>query len=180
VFFQPVTNPERIPAVLAGEVDVAIAHITVTGPRSRIVDFSIPYYLDGTALITKDTSIQQLSDLSRKTIAVLNGSSTIAVVRSLLPNAQLVGMDSYQDAQTALETNQAIAFAADASVLTGWIQQYPDYHLLPSLLSAEALAIAMPRGLQYDDLRRRINDAIERWQEEGWLQERIAYWGLPF
>jgi polar amino acid transport system substrate-binding protein len=179
VEFVPVANQARLPSVIQGEVDFAIAQLTATGVRSRLVDFSVPYYLDGTAIVTADRTLQQVSDLRNQSIAVLNGSTTIAVVRSLLPSAQLVGVESYQAALNLLESQQVTAFAADVSVLTGLVQAYPDYRLLPALLSAEALCIAMPRGLQYEELRHRVNDAIERWYETGWLQERIRFWGLP-
>lgn len=179
VVLQPAANQERLAAVLEGEVDMAIARVTVTASRSRVVDFSIPYYLDGTALITPDPTVQQFADLRGQTIAVLNGSSTTSIVRSRLPSVRLTGVDSYEAAQAVLESGEAIAFAADASVLSGWVQQNPSYHLLPTLLSAEALAVVMPRGVQYDDLRRRVNEAIARLHEEGWLEERIEYWGLP-
>jgi polar amino acid transport system substrate-binding protein len=100
-------------------------------------------------------------------------------VRSRLPSVRLTGVDSYEAAQSLLESGEAIAFAADASVLSGWAQENPNYHLLPTLLSAEALSVVMPRGVQYDDLRRRVNEAIARLHEEGWLEERANYWGLP-
>ncbi len=179
VVLQPVSNPERISAVAMGEVDLAIARITATPSRARIVNFSRPYYSDGTGLVTRAPGVQQLMDLSRRSIAVLRGSSTISTVRSLLPNANLVGVESYQDAYTKLENGQADAFAADASVLSGWVQADPSYRLLPTLMSAEVLAVAVPKGLQHDELRRRVDEAIARWQADGWLQERIDYWGLP-
>ena len=179
VVLQPVSNQDRLTAVLEGEVDLAIARVTATASRSRIVNLSEPYYSDGTALITRNASIRRLSDLSRQFIAVLEGSSSIATVQSLLPSALLVGVSSYEEARQWLETGQADAFAADASVLAGWVQDEPAYFLLPTLLSAEPLAVVMPRGVQYDDLRRRVNGAIARWRDEGWLQERIQYWGLP-
>ena len=179
VVWQPVTNRDRIPVLLAGKVDLTIARVTATDSRSRLVEFSIPYYLDGTGLLTKDASITQLRDLEQKTIAVLNGSSTIAVVRYALPTAKLLGVDSYQQARSQLENSTADAFAADTSVLTGWVQEYPEYRLLSARLSAEALCVVMPKGLQYNHLRRRVNQAIARWQAEGWLAERAAAWGLP-
>ena len=179
VVFKPVANPNRIPAVLEGEVDLAIAKVTATASRSRLVNFSAPYYLDGAALVTKEASIQRLSDLAQQSIAVLNGSSTIATVRYLLPNANLVGVDSYQAGRSLLESGKAVAFAADASVLSGWVQEYPEYRLLPTLLSAEPLCVVLPKGIQYDELRRQVDAAIARWKAEGWLQQRAAYWGLP-
>lgn len=180
VRWKPVANRDRLTVVLEGKADLAIARVTATPMRSRLVSFSIPYYMDGIALVTKDTSVQRLGDVEQRTIAVLNGSSTIAKVRYALPKAQLVGVNSYQAAQNLLESGGAAAFAADASVLTGWVQEYPQYRLLPTLLSAEPLCVVMPKGVQYDDLRRRVNDAIARFQAEGWLQQRAIYWGLPW
>ncbi|MFB2975105.1 transporter substrate-binding domain-containing protein [Microseira sp. BLCC-F43] len=180
VRWKPVANRDRLTLVLEGKVDLTIARVTATPMRSRIVSFSIPYYMDGIALVTKDTSVQRLGDVETRTVAVLNGSSTIAKVRYALPKAELVGVNSYQEAWSLLESGSAAAFAADASVLTGWVQAYPQYRLLPTLLSAEPLCVVMPKGVQYDDLRRRVNDAISRWKAEGWLQQRAIYWGLPW
>lgn len=179
VTLQPLDNRERLDAVMDDRVDLVIAGVTATSSRSRLINFSTPYYLDGTALVTSNQTIQTLKDLQQATIAVLNGSSAIATVRSLLPNVRLVGVASYQAGKDLLEAGQAQAFAGDASVLTGWTQEYPRYHLLPTLLSAEALAVAIPKGLQYDELRRQVDAAIAQWQSEGLLKQRVLYWGLP-
>ncbi len=179
VKLQPVENSLRLAAVLEDKVDIVIADFTATESRARLVSFSLPYYFDGTALITKDATIQKLGDVVRSKIAVINGSSTIASVRYLLPQAKLVGVDSYQAGQLLLEANGAIAFAGDASVLTGWKQQNEQYRLLPSLIGAEPLAVVMPKGLQYDNLRRQINYAVSRYVSDGWLETRVSYWGLP-
>ncbi|HEY9707655.1 MAG TPA: transporter substrate-binding domain-containing protein [Oculatellaceae cyanobacterium] len=179
VVLQPVTNRDRLNVLLEGKVDLIIARVTATNSRARLVDLSRPYYLDGTSLITKDTSIAQLRDVATKTIAVLKGSSTIPVVKYALPTSKLVGVDSYEEARSLLENGGANAFAADQSVLAGWVQEYPQYRLLPVRLSTEALCIVMPKGLQYTNLQDRVNQAIARWQASGWLAERATAWGLP-
>lgn len=188
VVLQPVKNTDRLNVVLEGKVDLTIARVSATESRSRLVDFSRPYYLDGTGFVTKAPvkeasasryAIAKLNDLTTKTIAVIKGSSTIPVVKYHLPNAKLVGVDSYEQARSLLEKGDADAFAADNSVLTGWVQEYPEYRMLPVRLSAHALCVVMPKGLQYDKLYQRVNEAIARWQQSGWLAERIATWGLP-
>lgn len=179
VRLQPVANRDRISVVLEGKVDLTIARVTATSSRDRLVNFSLPYYLDGTALVTKDASLQKLDDVQNQKIAVLKGSDTISQVRFIIPQVELVGVDSYEEARSLLESGGASAFAADASVLTGWVQEYPQYRLLSVRLSGLPLAVVMPKGLQYDSLRQRVNDAIARWKAEGWLQERTKYWGLP-
>lgn len=179
VDLQPVRNAERIPRLLQGQVDLAIARLTVNASRARQVDFSPPYYQDGTALLTRDPAIAQLSDLRRQAIAVLQHSSTVPVLRSRFPQAMLVPAASYQAAHQLLQTNTVNAFAADASVLTGWVQGAPEYRLLPGFLSTESLAIALPKGLQHHDLRQLVIQTIFSAQQSGWLSERIRHWGLP-
>ena len=179
IALQPVKNQERLNVVIEGKVDLTIARVSATASRYRLVDFSPYYYLDSTGFVTKNPSIQQSSDLASRKIALLNSSSTIAVIRYQLPKAQLIGVDSYQEALALLEAGKADAFAADISVLTGWVQEYPQYRRLPNRLSGEALCVVMPKGLQYVNLRNRVDEAIARWRKSGWLQERATYWGLP-
>jgi polar amino acid transport system substrate-binding protein len=179
VTFKPLLNRDRIPALLNDDVDLVLAQLTMTADRARILDFSRPYYFDGTALMTKDAKMQTLEDLRGKTIAVLAGSSAIATVRSRLPNVQLVAVRSYAEAQEALQTGRVIAVAADATVLTGWQRADSSYRLLPQLLSVEAIAVGMPRGLQYEPLRQKVNGALETWQQQGTLRDRVLHWGLP-
>lgn len=176
---QPVTNRQRLPFILNNKVDMTIARVTATPSRARLVNFSVPYYLDGTLLVTKDTSLQRLSDFAKRKIAVLKNSSTIARVRYFLPNSELVGVNSYQEALSLLEKNGAEAFAADGGILSSWLQQNPQYRLLTTPLSTEPLSVVLAKGLQHDELFRKVNLAIAGYLESGWLKERAKYWGLP-
>ena len=179
VSFLPVVHRHRLQVVLEGEADMAIAQVTRTESRSRVVAFSSPYYFDRTTFVTKNSEVRQPSDLASAAIALLRDSDTIAKVRHLLPRAKLVGADSYQEGYAMLEAGEAIAFAGDASVLAGWVAEYPEYGLLPSLPSAEPLAVVLPKGLQYGPLRGKVDGAIASLRASGWLAERAAFWGLP-
>jgi len=183
VEFVPVQNVERLNVVLEDRVDFAIAAITLTEMRRRIVRFSDPYYLDGAAFVTTRASVQSLQDLRISKIALLDRSSTVPHVRFILPGAQLVGVSSYEEGQQLLASGAGAAFAGDASVLAGWLgnstSENERYRILPDILSADPLAIALPKGQQYDSLQSAINSALRRWYAENWLQERAAFWGLP-
>lgn len=175
----PVTNTQRIPAVLSGQVDLAIAQLTATPSRTRIVNFSLPYYLEATGVITRDSSVQKLRDFGQRPIAILEGSSAIAPLRFVLPTANLIGVRSYSEAQMQLATGTVQAVAGDASVLIGWQRQTPGYVLLPEYVARYPIAIAMPKGIQYEPLRQRVNQIIEGWQRSGWLRSRLQCWNLP-
>lgn len=173
VKLQPVTNIERLPSVFNHRVDLAIARVTATPSRSRIVSLSIPYYYDGTAIVTKNPAIQKPSDLNKRRICVLNYSSTIPHLKYAIPQGELVGVNSYLEAKKLLDNGQVDACAADSTVFQGWIEphtQYSQYKILPIRLSVEPLSIVMPKGLQYDELRTRVNDLIADYMAQGWLK----------
>jgi polar amino acid transport system substrate-binding protein len=175
----PVQNRDRLSQVLDNKVDILIARFTATESRSRLVNFSIPYYLDSALLVTKNTSIQRLSDFKHIKIGILRNSDTIARIKYFIPGAELIGVDSYKQAQNLLETSKIGAFAADGSLLSGWVKQNPQYRLLDIKLSTEPLCVVIAKGLQNDKLRRKVDSAIANYLETGWLRERIEYWGLP-
>lgn len=175
VILKPVENTQRLAVVLRGEVDITIAQVTHTAARSRLVSFSPYYYLDRVAFVTKR---REEVSLSQGKIAVLNQSSAIAQVRFEYPEAQLLGVNSYQEAKSVLESGKAVAFAGDETVLSGWIQEYPEYRLLSNRLGGAALAVVMPKGLQYASLRQAVNEAIRDLKRSGWLRSKAREWGL--
>jgi polar amino acid transport system substrate-binding protein len=179
VVFKVVPNRDRLPAVLDDRVDLAIAGLTLTANRQRLVSFSPPYYLDGAGVLVRDSRYQSLADLHRRRLGVLQGASTVAVVRHLLPQVLLTPLASYQEALSRLSTGQIDGFAGDVTVLTGWQQNYSGYYLVPSLLSVEPMAIALPKGTQYNELRALVTQMVTHWHHSGWLEERATFWGLP-
>ncbi len=179
VVFEVVPNPDRLPAVLDDRADVVIAGLTLTPGRQRLVTFSPPYYLDGAGVLVRDPRFQSLNDLRRRRLGVLQGSSTVAVVRHLLPQAILTPLTSYQEALSSLSSGQIDGFAGDVTVLTGWQQDHSGYYLVPSLMSTEPLAIALPKGTQYTELRALVSETVSTWHHSGWLEERATFWGLP-
>ena len=179
VVLKPIANRDRLSIVINGQADLAIAHLSQTPARSRLITFSLPYYSDGTALITQSAAVQKLADLNNQSIAVLNGSSAVAILNYRVPTAKLISVESYAAARQVMEAGQAIAFAGDVTVLSGWVQEAPGYRLLLPTLSIAPLCIVLPKGIQYEPLRQRINELLALWQQEGWLKERATYWGLP-
>ena len=172
----PVTNRDRLYALQTNQIDLAIAQITVTTNRSRLVDFSLPYYTDSTVLIApRDISI---SEIQQANIAALKNSTAIAALQWKLPQAIIIGADSYQAGLIALKAGTVKAFVGDRTNLTPWLMANPDYKIIGQPLAVHSLAIAMPKGLQHLELREAVFPIVEKWRKNGWLQERIKYWGL--
>ena len=173
----PLKNRDRLTALQNNQVDLAIAQITVTNNRSRLVDFSLPYYTDSTIAIAKRGLNSQ--DLAQPiAIGVLKNSAAIAVIQSRFPKAAIIGASSYTDGLEALQLGKVKAFVGDRTSLSQWLTEHSDYEIIGQPLAVHSLAIALPRGLQHLDLRDRVFDIVEKWRKNGWLKEKINYWNL--
>ncbi len=170
-------NRDRLSALQNNQVDLAIAQITVTTNRSRLVDFSLPYYTDSTIAIARRGITSQELRLPLA-IGVLKNSSAIAVIQSQFPKAAIIGASSYSDGLEALQSGKVKAFVGDRTSLMQWLKDHPDFAIIGQPLAVHSLAIALPRGLQHLDLRDRVFDVVEKWRKNGWLKERANYWNL--
>jgi polar amino acid transport system substrate-binding protein len=173
----PLKNRDRLSVLQNSQVDLAIAQITLTNNRLRLVDFSLPYYTDSTIAIAKrGTSSQEL--YNPIAIAVIKNSDAIAAIQSQFPKSAIVGANSYEDGLTALESGKVKAFVGDRSSLTQWLKDRSEYEIIGQPLALHSLAIALPRGLQHLDLRDRVFAIVEKWRKNDWLKERAKYWNL--
>jgi polar amino acid transport system substrate-binding protein len=118
--FVNVTSADRIPRILAGEVDMVVASMTQTRGRERQVDFTIPYFEDGPAILVKTASgLTSYLQLSGKRLGVAKGSSTAAAVGKVAPEAELVEVPAIKDLLPALEAGTVDAVASDYLILIG-------------------------------------------------------------
>jgi polar amino acid transport system substrate-binding protein len=179
VVLQPIPNTARLTAVTSGAVDLTIADLTLTENRMRLVSFSEPYYRNGTGILTQNPKWNTLQTLYRQTVAVLQPSVTLPYLKSALPKARLVGVSSYGAGQQMLKTDQVQAMVGDRLILSNFSRQNPQYLFFSTNLTVQPLAIALPKGVQYEPLRLRINAALRQWQQEGWLEAQRQFWGLP-
>lgn len=174
----PVTNVERIGAVISDRVDIAIAQVGITANRTRQVHFSAPYYYDGTGIaVAKATSIQSWADLEGQAVAVLEFSDAIPYLNAQLPEAELIPIPTYAVGAELLLADAVQGFAADLSVLSGWLAAHPDYELLQPPFSRIGLGVVLPKG--ESQLNQQVNRTIQQLERSGWLQEKAEEWGLP-
>jgi polar amino acid transport system substrate-binding protein len=174
----PVNNLDRLQAVADGKVDLAIASITATDSRRRWVDFTAPYYFERSQIVVQDPRIQSLRDLRGATVAVMKGSSAIEALNLDDLGLQWVEVSHYQEALTQLKSGQVKALAGDRVMLLGLMRQESSLYLLKEEFGLYPVGIAMPKGLESDSLRSAVNQAIERWQKNGWLRSQWIQWNL--
>src|SRR3954470_8090977 len=86
VYFVPVSRDRLIPALLAGEGDVAAANLTVTPERQALVDFSEPYLRDVKEVVVTGPASPELAtvdDLAGREVWARRSSSYWASLEAL-------------------------------------------------------------------------------------------------
>ena len=175
--FKPVTPSNRILALNSGQVDMVIATMTITKQRSEIVDFSRPYYMAGQAiLVPKNSDIHSLSELNGKKVIIVFGSTAEKNLRTIAPEALIMGYKTYPGAYNALKAGRADAITSDDTILIGFALQDKSVKLLPKRYSKEPYAVAMKKEDTSTRLRNKVDFIIKNMAETGKLNQLKAKW----
>ncbi|MCD6503033.1 MAG: basic amino acid ABC transporter substrate-binding protein [Thermoplasmata archaeon] len=168
-----------IPALDAGQIDVAIAGITITEKRKQEVDFSIPYWSADQAVVIRKGSgitINDIKDLYGLTIGVQTGTTgAIFVEENVGQNATIKEYPTYVEALQALITGQIDAIVVDTPVAQRFTQQY-DVEIVHVFQTGEQYGIAVKKG--NTELLNKINQALQEIMNSNeWNQLIEKYFG---
>jgi polar amino acid transport system substrate-binding protein len=181
VEFVPVTSANRIDKLIAGEVDCVIASMTITRTRDKQVDFTIPYFQDGQALmVRKDSAVQSYLDLGGLKVGAVKGSTSAANMRQVAPEAMIVSVADYQSLINALIQGKVDAISSDSIILLGLSKKSgkeDDLRFAGDQFSIEPYGIACPEN--QSNFRDNLNEGLQRIWENGRWQLIYDTWFGP-
>lgn len=171
VEFVPVTSATRSDKLVAGEVDMVIASMTITRYRMRRVDFSIPYFQDGQSLLVKTASpIQTYQDLGGHSVGAVKGSTTQFYMRQIAPDAKVVLFADFKALLAGLEAGDVDAISSDQVILLGLRKNsgHPaDLRIAGARFTTEPYGVAVPQN--QSRWRNAIDVALmELWENRRW------------
>lgn len=179
VEFVPVTASNRIMKLNSGEIDCLIATMSITNQRQQILDFSMPYYMAGQAILVRSTSkATSLRDFEGNKLIIVYGSTSERNLRSNVPEVTVLGYKTYNDAYKALKSGKAEGIVADDTILLNFALHDKSVKLLPKRYSKEPYAIAFRKGEQSVRLISKTNYVIENLQSTGRLNRLQEKWKI--
>ena len=177
--FVPVTASDRIRKLVTKDVDILVATLSVTEQRQRILDFSVPYYLAGQAvMLPANSSIISLRELSGKKVIIVYGSTGEQSIRTSIPDVTVIGYKTYDEAYNALKAGKADALVADDTLLYRYVLKDKSVKLLPKRYSKEYYAIAFRKDDASQRLQTRVNGVLQSMQSTGRLNRLQEKWGI--
>ena len=175
----PVTPSNRLLKASTGEVDIVISTVTITPQREQVVSFSIPYDIAGQAVLVKsNSSITAMSDLAGQNVGVVFGTTAERNMKNLVPNANLLGFRSYNDAYLALKSDKINAITSDDTILSRFAIDDKSVKLLPKRYSKEPYGIAFKKGESTLKLKEQLDFAIEDLQRKNVIPRLRKTWGI--
>lgn len=175
--FKQVTPSNRILSLNSGEVDMIVATMTITKQREGVVDFSIPYFVAGQAImVPKNSDILSMSDLNGKRAIIIFGSTSEKNLRLIAPEAIISGYRTYTSAYSALKEGRADAMTTDDTILRGFALNDPSVKILPRRYSKEPYAVAFKKGKKSERLQNKVNLILEDMITSGELKQIKAKW----
>ena len=168
--------PGIIPALQTGSADIAIAGIYITDERSKIVDFSDPYYHSGMKLLVRsDSDIESLEDLDGKKVSTKIGSTSYEYLeRNVGDRAEIAPYPSTETMYMALTGGAVDAVLYDMPNLSFFASRSgADVRIVGPLYEGADNGMAFPKNSEWVA---KVNDALASMKADGTYDQIYKKW----
>jgi polar amino acid transport system substrate-binding protein len=165
------TVPQRIPALVNGEVDIVVNSLTVTCGRWDQINFSSEYLRAGQKLLVRADAaaagIDTLDELAGRRVCASRGGTGAATLRDKYPAIQRVEVEDRGDCLVRFQRGEADAILNGDNLLAGFVPQ-DSYaaRIVGDRINQEPTAIGVKK--EHVTLTRAVNQALETVRAGSW------------
>ncbi|MBO8172329.1 MAG: glutamine ABC transporter substrate-binding protein GlnH [Bacillaceae bacterium] len=174
---KPMDFNALIPSLQSGDIDMAIAGMTIKESRKEVVDFTRPYYDAGLLILVRQdtTDINGVDDLKGKVIATKQGTTSFDFAKSIEGTKKVVPFPNIDQAYLELEKGGADAVLFDSPNVLYYANNKgkDSVKVVGDLLQGQQYGIAFPKG---SELRDRVDEALGKLMENGTYDELYKKW----
>jgi ABC-type amino acid transport substrate-binding protein len=168
-------------AVKNGQIDIAVAGITITEERLESVNFSDPYYVAGQTIVVREdeTGISGIEDLAGRLVGVQEGTTGDFECDDLIEEGLFKSEDVRRFPQVnevflALESGQVDAVIMDEPVANRYIEERGGMKTIGGVFTEEEFGIAIAK--ENKELLEQINAALKEIKDSGRYDELYEKW----
>jgi len=173
---QPMDFNGLIPALQTGNIDAAIAGMTIKSKREEVVDFSYPYYDAGLILLVRadEKSVASVEDLAGKVVATKLGTTSADFAKTF-PTKEVKLFPNIDGAYMELRGGgaDAVLFDSPAVLYYAKTEGQGAVKTVGPLYQGQSYGIAFPQG---SDLREKVTITILKFMEDGTYAELFKKW----
>ncbi|WP_144820317.1 transporter substrate-binding domain-containing protein [Marinobacter piscensis] len=170
-----------IPALQTGNVDIAIAGITITDEREKIVDFSDPYYDSGLRILVRNNNneVTEMSDLEGLKVGTKIGSTSYDYLKKNLDeNDGVTPYPGSSDMYMALMSRAVDAVFYDSPNVGYFARTKGEGKVktVGKLYEGQQYGIALKDGSEWVE---DVNDALASMKDDGTYKKIYEKWFGP-
>ncbi|ABS60905.1 basic amino acid ABC transporter substrate-binding protein [Fervidobacterium nodosum] len=165
-----------IPALQQGKIDLAIAGMTITKERAKVVDFSKPYFEANQAIVVrKDSKFEpkKLEDLVGQKVAVQLGTTGDLVV-SDITGINVVRFQKFTDAFLELQNGRVDAVVLDEAPAKAYVKKFSKFSISSIVDTGETYGIAVKKGNK--ELLNFVNQTLDIMKGSGQYNKLLQKW----
>lgn len=165
-----------IPAIMSGNMDIAVSGMTITEERKKSVTFCDPYYTSGLVVMVNNdnTDIKSIRDLEGKRIACQIGTTGENKSRSV-KNAKVTAFNNNVEAAMELKNKGVDAVINDAPVAEYYLAQggSATAKIVGEVMEAEQYGFAVKKDSK---LAGELNKALNTLKKNGEYDKIYKTW----
>ena len=165
-----------IPALQTGQVDVALAGITIKDSRKEVIDFSDGYYDSGFLLmVPTDSDISGEADLAGKAVALKTGTSAADYASENFKESELRLFPNVDNAYLELRTGRVDAAMHDTPNVLYYIANAGNGEVkaVGAQMLAHEYGIGFPKGSKWVE---KVNSSLAAMKEDGRYDAIFSKW----
>jgi len=189
VVFVPVARDRLLPALESGHADLALANLTITPERQKLVDFSTPVFTGVSEVVVTGPGsepVEKLENLSGREVVVRASSSYHESLRSLnkkfgqqgIAPVKLTLAAEHLEVEDLLEMVNAGHIpmtVVDSYLADFWSQVFSDISVRYDVAVAEGGEIAWAFRKDSPDLKRFVDGFIRNQHKKGTLLGNVLF-----
>jgi len=164
-----------IPALQSGNIDLAMAGITIKPQREKVVDFSRPYYKAGLRILVRadEDQIKSMADLKGKAVAVKLGTTSADFVKGKVGRSRL--FPQIGECYMELQIGAVDAVIYDAPAMEHFANTVGKgrVKLVGPLYEGQSYGIAFPEG---SPLRDQFDQVLGKFMKNGVYAKLFKKW----
>jgi polar amino acid transport system substrate-binding protein len=178
VQFRAITSGQREDVLEKHQVDIVVRTYSITCSRKKDVQFSSVYYKAGQRiLVTKESKVTKLADLTGKKVCAAKKSTSAAKIATDPAKLVPVSVDNWSDCLVMLQQGQVDAVSTDDTILAGMAAQDPTLQVVGGQFTEENYGIGVPKD--NEDMVRFVNAVLDEVRSGGAWQDSYRRWVEP-
>lgn len=181
--FVPTETAQRVPYLVADQVDISLGALTRSAERAKLIDFTVPLHTESMAVLTTEKlAAAKWTDLDKDATTIVNmrGNWSVEFLKGKLPKSKVLLVETNADTVRAIAQGRADALVENVDFFMSFTKNYPDikWKTLNDTIFVNYDSIGVAKG--NDGLRLFLNTLLYDMHSSNYINDTWSKWyGAP-